>query len=385
MLLLEHEGKAVLQEFGIPTPRGVVVGDAAMAAAVSAGMRPPLMIKAQVPIGGRGRAGGIREAATLKTASDVAAELLAKKIKGHAVGALLIEEGVSIAHERYMAAMIDGERLLLLIGRHGGVEVEAYFGGQKDSFETVTIDPSYGLSPYQVRLALEKLEIAPHLWTAYADVADRVVRLLRGRDATLVEINPLAELPDGSLRALDARIDVDSGAFFRQPKFAAIERSRVATDGLTRRMKELEVQYVPLAGNIGLVSSGAGCGVTIIDWLTREGASAAAFVDLDYTIMSGKIEPGLRFVLDHFCDDPAIEAIVVNFTTCGLRLDSIAETLIEALSERTSRRGKPLFFNLQGNRATLAHDLMRSAGYVVAQTLGDAVRGAVRQVQGAPA
>lgn len=382
MLLLEHEGKAVLREFGIPIPNGVVVTSAAEANSATAGMQAPLMVKAQVLTGGRGKAGGIKQACSRDAIADIAGEILSKVIKGHPVGAVLIEEGVSIAHERYMAAMIDGESMLLLIGRQGGVEVESYFGDQKDTFETVTVDSSYGLSAYQVRLALEKLDIPPKLWAAYTDIAHRTVRLLRDRDATLVEINPLAELSDGSLKALDARINVDTGAFFRQPQFSEIERSRVDTDDLVRRMKELEIQHVPLGGNIGLVSSGAGCGVTIIDWLAREGASAAAFIDLDYTIMSGKMEEGMRFVFDHFCDDPAIEAIVVNFTTCGLRLDDIATSLIKVLRERPARRGKPLFFNLQGNRATLAHDLMQSEGFAVAETLGDAVRGVVRQVKG---
>jgi succinyl-CoA synthetase beta subunit len=383
VLLLEHEGKAVLREFGIPIPKSVVVTSAAEAMSATAELQAPLMVKAQVLTGGRGKAGGIKQARSRDAVADVASEILSKAIKGHPVGAVLIEESVSIAHERYMAAMIDGESMLLLIGRQGGVEVESYFGDQKDTFETVFVDPSYGLSAYQVRLALEKLDISPKLWAAYTDIAHRTVRLLRDRDATLVEINPLAELSDGSLKALDALINVDTGAFFRQPQFAEIERSRVDSDDLVRRMKELEIQYVPLGGNIGLVSSGAGCGVTIIDWLAREGASAAAFIDLDYTIMSGKMEEGMRFVFDHFCDDPAIEAIIVNFTTCGLRLDDIATSLIKILRERSIRRSKPLFFNLQGNRATLAYDLMQSAGFAVAESLGDAVRGAVRQVKGA--
>ncbi|MGE0716399.1 MAG: ATP-grasp domain-containing protein [Alphaproteobacteria bacterium] len=377
MLLLEHEGKAVLGDHGIPVPRGKVVASAGDVEAAVAALRPPFMVKAQVAAGGRGKAGGVVRAADAAEAGRRAGDLLGGRLRDLAVDAVLVEEQAAIRAERYLAVMLDGGRPICLIGRKGGIEVESLFDGEPDGFRRIEIDPAYGLGPYQVRAALDELGIDPACWSAFSDIATKAASLLRSADATLIEINPLAELTDGSLLALDARISIDDGALFRQPRFAAIERARVAGDDLQVRMKALEIQYVPVGGSIGLVSSGAGVGVTVMDWVERLGCRLSAFVDLDYAIMSGKTDPALHLVLDVLEQDPKVEAIIVNFTTCGLRLDHLAESLMRVLGERPGTGSKPLFFHLQGNRAPAAHKLLRGAGYAVCEAIGDAVRGAV--------
>jgi succinyl-CoA synthetase beta subunit len=145
-------------------------------------------------------------------------------------------------------------------------------------------------------------------------------------------------------------------------------------------MRELEIQYVPVGGDIGLVSSGAGVGVTIMDWLEKEGARLSAFVDLDYAIMGGHAETGIKLMFDTFNGDPGIRAIIVNFTTCGLRLDLIVKALLAALPGPKAIT-KPIFFHLQGNRAEIAHKILREAGWEVSETLGDAVRQAAKAVK----
>ena len=385
MLLLEHEGKAVLRDHGIAVPRGVVLETADAVPAAVAGLRAPFMVKAQVAAGGRGKAGGVVRAADAAEAGRQAAALLGGRLKDLAVDAVLIEEQASIRAERYLSVLIQDGQPICLIGRSGGVEVETLFESDADSFRRIAIDPSYGLGAYQVRVALDELAIDPGCWGAFADLATRLASLLRSADATLIEINPLAELTDGSLLALDARVSIDDGALFRQPRFAAIERARTAEDDLQARMKALEIQYVPVGGTIGLVSSGAGVGVTVMDWVERLGSKLSAFVDLDYAIMSGRTEPALHLVLDVLAADPKVRAIIVNFTTCGLRLDHLAEALIRVLGERTDSRAKPLFFHLEGNRAPAAHALLREAGYAVSESLGTAVRGAVDTAVKVPA
>src|SRR5262249_34859031 len=200
---------------------------------------------------------------------------------------------------------------------------------------------------HQVRASLEELSIAPQWWASYCEMAERLARLFRQSDATLAEINPLAELGEGKLIAVDARIIIDDGALFRQAKFAAIAKMRTPPEGLAARMRALEIQYVPIGGPIGLISSGAGVGTTVMDWVAREGSSLNAFVDLDYAIMSGHTEAGIALVLDTLISDPAIKAIIVNFTTCGLRLDEIARALVKALDAQRSRIAVPIFVHLQ--------------------------------------
>jgi succinyl-CoA synthetase beta subunit len=279
-----------------------------------------------------------------------------------------------------MSIMLDGETINLLFGKQGGVEVESYFSDAKDNFQVVRIDPAYGLGAYQIRKAAEALGIEQRYWAAYVHIAEGLYSLFRGCDATLAEINPLVELGGSELIALDSRIVIDDGAFFRQPEFSAIDRGRTKSSGLLGRMKDLEIQYVPIGGNIGLVSSGAGVGVTIMDWLDKEGAQLSAFVDLDYAIMGGHGEAGIKLMLDTFNDDPAIKAIIVNFTTCGLRLDLIVNSLLAALKGR-SAQAKPIFFHLQGNRAPIAHEMLKGAGWKVSENLGDAVRMAAKAVR----
>ena len=304
MLLFEHEGKAILREHGIATPRGIVAeneADIGGGGAVSA----PFMVKSQVLAGGRGKAGGIRPAADPSALERAASQILATTVRDLPVRALLVEERVAVAHERYMAVLLDGEAMLLVLGRKGGIEVEELFSGAQDGFQTIRIDPLFGLSAYQVRVALEQLEIPAQLWAAYTSAAERPTRLFRQCDATLAEINPLAELEDGSLVALDARIVIDDGALFRQPRFAELANARSTADGLAARMRALEVQYVPIGGNIGLVSSGAGVGTALMDWVASEGCRLHSFVDLDYAIMGGRTEDGMRLVLDTLIDDRA--------------------------------------------------------------------------------
>lgn len=381
MLLLEHEGKSVLARYGIPIPRGRLVTSVDEISDAISGLTAPFMVKAQALTGGRGKAGGIRSASNAGEVKTQVEQLLGSRIKDQDVASVLIEEKTPFLRERYMSIMLDGEATKLLFGKRGGVEVESYFSDARDNFQVVSIDPAYGLGGYQIRRAAEALGIEEKYWTVYSRVAESLYKLFRSSDATLAEVNPIVELEGDKVIALDSRIIVDDGAFFRQPEFAAIDRSRTNFEGLAGKMRQLEIQYVPVGGNIGLVSSGAGVGVTVMDWLDRLGAKLSAFVDLDYAIMSGHGEAGIKLMFDLYQDDPTIEAIIVNFTTCGLRLDHIATSLLGALEGRS--KAKPIFFHLQGNRAPVAHEILKKAGWQMSESLGDAVRMAAKSVRSA--
>jgi succinyl-CoA synthetase beta subunit len=373
MLLLEHEGKDLLREHGIATPRGVVVDRTAPDAATAFPL--PAIAKAQVPAGGRGKAGAILTASTSADLKTTLSKLFDMEVKGYPVHRVLVEEQKPVKREYYLGVIFDGEEQLLLIGKQGGVDVELFYGAGRNEFATVTIDPVYGLSEFKVREALATLSIEQALRNKFIDIGARLARLFRTFDATLVEINPLAELSDGNLIALDAKIVIDDGALFRQPRFVG-RKSIEAADTVTRRMRELEIQYFPLGGSVGLVGSGAGCGVTIMDWVAHEGGKLAAFVDLDYAVLSGRTEDGLRTVLDHYHSTPAVRSIIVNFTACGVRVDLIAESLVKVLGQAGSTRRKPMSMHFQGNRSETARTILRQAGYAPFENLGDAVRAA---------
>jgi succinyl-CoA synthetase beta subunit len=381
LLLLEHEGKALLREYGIPVPDGVVATAASLGEAL-ARVPPPVMVKAQIPAGGRGKAGGILAGGDASSARAAARQLLGSRLKDHLVEAVLIEPQARIERELYLSITFDGADILLLVGSEGGVEVESFFSGDRHAIETVHVDPLYGASEYQLRKALDHLGVPTVLWAPFARIAMDLFRLFRGCDAKLAEINPLAVTGPGELTALDARIEVDEGAFFRQPRLDRIAKTRSPGTGFAADLAAIEVQYVPMGGNIGLVSQGAGAGVTIMDWASLEGGRVAAFVDVDYAILTNRTEAALRLLLGHYARDPEVKAIIVNFTTCGVRLDLIANDLIKVMGELGGTLAKPVFMHLQGNRSVEAHAAMAAAGHPLCASLGEAVRGACRAAAG---
>lgn len=222
------------------------------------------------------------------------------------------------------------------------------------------------------------------MWPPLCATTSRLVRMFRELDATLVEVNPLAEIGDGTLVALDARVRVDEGAFFRQPRLRALQAARRVESSIIDQMRALEIQFVPLGGAVGVVSSGAGAGVAILDWIEREGSRAAGFMDLDYAFLAGKTGDALRLAIRYLNGEATVRSLLVNVTTCGLRLDLIAQTLVEVLDELRGELGKPLFIHLQGNRSCAAQAVVRGAGYPLYETLGEAVRGASRASVGGP-
>lgn len=381
MLLLEHEGKELLREYGVPTPNGKLLGKTDVARAVLSSIPLPAVVKAQIPAGGRGKAGGILKTASPAELDAAVAWLFATEIKGFPIERLLIEERQTVRREYYLAIIFNGEDQFLLIGARGGVDVESYYGADRKEFATVALDPVYGLVEHRLRTALGELSIDPALWVRFTDICSRLTRLFRAQDATLAEINPLAELDDGTLIALDARVVIDDGALFRQPRFAG-RKAIDANDGIARRMRELEIQYIPLGGAVGLIGSGAGCGVTIMDWVADEGSKLAAFVDLDYAVLGGHTEAGLHLVLEHFQAMPSVRSLLVNFTACGVRVDLIAEALARVLGARERSDLKPMFVHFQGNRSARAREIMRDAGYPPFERLGDAVRAAAAAGRG---
>lgn len=382
MLLFECEGKEILRDYGIPTPRGVVVGSLEAVPDALASLTPPVMIKAQVLAGGRGKAGGIASGETSADVPRLIGKLLGSSLKGHRVERVLLEEQVQLKGEYYAGVTLEGEGIIVLLGVRGGVDVEASFAMDRGSVEVIRVDPLFGIHEYQVRAALEHLGISAEIWFPFGQIVTQMVRIFREVDATLVEINPLAEAADGKLVALDARVEVDDGALFRQPRLREIQSGRGVESGVMQQLQALEIQYVPMGGEVGLVSSGAGAGVTILDWIDLEGGRPDGFMDLDYAILGGKTEDGLRLALNFLGSKPQVRSILVNFTTCGIRVDLIAEALVKVLDGFGDALRKPVFIHIQGNRGATAHALIRQAGYHLCETLGQAVREACRAAAG---
>jgi len=382
MLLYEHEGKELFAKFGIATPKGAVLVEADDLSRLQSELTLPLMVKAQILSGGRGKAGGVRKADTWPDAARAVRDLLGSDLKGHEVKRVLLEQVAAPTEEYYLAIFALGGEIQVMIGTRGGMEVENSFQQEGQGFTRIAVDPQYGLGEYQIRQALERLNVDRQLWPPFVDCAVRMARLFFQYDATLVEINPLARTADGSMVALDSKVVIDDGALYRQPEIYDIKMSRGPVIGLARQMSNLDIQYTPFeGGNVGLVSSGAGAGVAIMDWVAREGARLSAFVDLDYSIMNDKTERAIELVYGTFMNDSSVKSVIVNFTSCGLRLDEIADSLTRVFSKFGTAR-KPTFINLQGNRQAVARAKLEEAGIPLSPSLRQAVMSAVAVSRG---
>jgi succinyl-CoA synthetase beta subunit len=365
MLLLEHQGKALLRGKGIATPRGLVVDSAASLDAALPRLQSRLVLKAQVAAGGRGKSGGIAFAEGHDEVRAAFGNLHGRKINGLVVEAVLVEERIDTARERFIALMVDGGALRLLLGRDGGIDVEDH----GESIVALAVDPIDGPDDSMTRDGLSRLGIPQAHHAAYCAVARALFDLARESDARLVEINPLVELAEGSLLALDARVVIDDDALARHPEFAAQgDPAPAATGG------DLKFKRNPDAGGaIGLIGLGGGLNVTLMDWIASRGGKVATLVDVDPAIGSGRSREGFRAAFQAFDGDPVLRAILVNIITCGYRLDDIVAALVEALNARPQYGATPVILHLRGNSKSATPSLLASNGYSNSASIAEAV------------
>ena len=375
MLLLEHQGKALLGEQGIAVPRGAVVSTREAVERAISGLPARLVLKAQIASGGRGKAGGVAFADSVEQARATSSALLGTTINELAVEALLIEERVEFLRERYAALLIEDGEIRLLFGRKGGIDVEGITATDPQNLATIVCDPVEGPNASELTECFERLGFAAEYRRAYESLARDLFALARARDALLVEINPLAECSGGQLVALDARIEIDDQALARQPAIAALPPAQAPSDRHSR--SALPFRKNPEGGSIGVIGLGGGLNVTLMDWIAALGGKAASLVDIDGALASGHAAQGFTEAFRAFDGDPAIRAILVNIITCGYRLDDIVEGLLQAHAARTPAGIKPMILHLRGNAMALTPSMLAAAGCANSGSIAAAVAAVV--------
>jgi succinyl-CoA synthetase beta subunit len=380
MLLLEHQGKALLRGKGIATPRGVVVVGAVELAEALPKLQGRVVLKAQVAAGGRGKSGGIAFAQTPEDAQIAFAELRALSIHGLAVESVLVEEQIDYVRERFIALIVQDGALQLLLGRKGGIHVEDTAETDPESVISLAIDPIDGPDASVVAASLGKLGIPAAYHAAYCETARALFDLAQASDARLVEINPLVELSDGRVLALDARVAIDEDALPRHPEFAAqVAQGAAAAAAQPAGREDLKFKRNPdVGGTIGLIGLGGGLNVTLMDWIGSLGGKVATLVDIDRAIGSGRAREGFHAALQAFDGDPSIRAILINVVTCGYRLDEIVAALLAALSARPRSGAKPIVLHLRGNSLSRTPLLLASSGYTNSPSIAHAVTAVVQ-------
>jgi len=339
------------------------------------------VVKVQVQVGGRGKGGGVVLVESPERAAEEAARMLGSDFKGHQVRQVLVEELLPIAREFYTSMLLDRSAgdFLAMMTAEGGMDIEELARDRPEALRRVHVDAMLGLRSFHVRELVGTLPA--HAREGAADVLRRMFELAGERDATLVEINPLVQLDDGSVVALDSKITVDDNALFRHPDIEAF-KDAFPIDPVQARANEQGLQYVKLDGNVGIIGNGAGLVMSTLDLVAQAGAKAANFLDVGGGASADQMATSLEVVLS----DPAVEAVFINIFGGITRCDLVAEGVLGAL-ERVEAT-VPLVVRLDGTNAEEGRAILAAAAHpriVPAATMLGAAERAAAIANGAAA
>ena len=368
MKLLEYQAKKVFRDYDLWTPRGIVA-DSAGGVREAAEKFGPVAIKAQLPVGGRGKAGGIQFAGTPDEAESVAGDLLGSEIKGVPVERLLVEEKLEILDELYLGFVVDrrSRSYVLLASREGGIDIEEVASSTPDKIVRYPVDPLIGLRSYHCHRIAGLLGFSGAKMFSLAEMIGKLYRIAWEMDAELTEINPLAVTPDGFV-ALDARLNTDDNALFRHRELVEASLSSGFSDlsEREREARDLGLTYVELDGDIGIVGNGAGLTMATIDTVALHGGHPANFLDLGGGASAERIEAGVSFVMR----DSRVKAVFVNILGGITRCDDIANGLVLARSHIGS--DKPLVVRLVGTNEEEGRKILEAQGIPILETMEEA-------------
>ena len=371
MNFLEHVAKArVLAPAGIPVPRGAVC-ETADAAAEAFAELGACMVKAQVPTGKRGKAGGIKAAHSSQAAHDVAQHILGMTIDGHAVRSVLLEERAEITREFYAAVLNDAQSRspLVLFSTEGGMDIEEVAERRPEALKRHFVDLDRGFDIEAARDLLAGLDVSGAL-NPIAEILAALYRVSSDVDAELIEVNPLALLADGRVLALDCKLTLDDAAAFRQGELAAAAAPEAMTE-LERNGLDSGLKFIQLDGNVGVLANGAGLTMTTMDVISHFGGRPANFLEIGGEAYT-KSEAALRLALSN----PGVKSLVVNFCGAFARTDVMAEGVVKAWQRLKPE--VPVFFSIHGTGEDEAVRLVRDGlGIEPYNLMEDAVRAAV--------
>ena len=367
----EHAAKPLLAAAGIATPPGAVAASADAAEAIARRIGA-CVVKAQVPTGKRGKAGGIKRAATPEEAAAAASEILGMEIGGHRVVRVLVEAQVPIAAEYYAAALNDPESKgpLLLFSAMGGIEVEELAATRPDALLRLPIDIRRGPARADVERGLAGLGLDGAAAAAVTEVLEKLYRAYRDNDAELLEINPLARADDGGLVALDCKFVLDDSALPRQAELAANGTPEVLTD-LETEARAIGLRFIELDGSVGVLANGAGLTMTTIDAVRHYGGEPANFLEIGGDAYV-KATPALKLVLAN----PKVKSLLINFCGAVARTDVMTGGVLDAWDEL--KPSLPVFFSIHGTGEEEAVAMLRARlGLEPFDLMDDAVKAAV--------
>ena len=344
MIVSEDHAKKLVSRYGLQTPPGRVAQTPDEAAAIAHELGGVSVVKALIPAGGRGKAGGVKVCGSVEAVRDAARALLGHELLGHPVTRVLVEKAMPIAQEIYASVVANSATGMidLMVSLAGGVEIESTAQRDGKAILRMAVEPGSVLPVHRVLRWLRQAKVERVDLAALADVLVKLYRASADLDAILLEINPLAVIQDGSLVLLDCKLEVDDNGLIRQPELAelylALQSQR------ERRARELGVSYVPLDGDIGVLASGAGLGMATLDLLTQKGLSPADFMDTG----GGISEPQVKGALELIMEPPEVRGGIINLYGGINRMLEASKGIVAAL--RNVQGNRPIVVKILGNQ-----------------------------------
>ncbi len=361
MKLFEYEAKKILADKGVKIPRGVLVakGEDPVAKAKEAGLEPPVVVKAQVLVAGRGKAGGIKMAKTWEEVAKYAEELFNKPIKGIVPKLLLIEEAIPHEVELYAAIVIDrsARKPVILASRYGGMDIEEISKEKPESIIRQHVDPFVGLKGYQARLIGKRIGLKGKALASFSKFLTALYEAFTEYDAELAESNPLA-LVGEEVIPLDARMIVDDNALYRHPELAKerFEESGEYTEWEIKARK-IGLAFVELDGDVGIIGNGAGLTMTTMDLVYEYGGKPANFLDIGGGASAELVKTAVSFLMEY----PKAKKVFINIFGGITRGDEVARGIVKALQE-LGQLPKPIVIRLAGTKAEEGRKILEEAG-----------------------
>jgi succinyl-CoA synthetase beta subunit len=374
--LFEYQGKSLFARVGVPVPDGRLAISPTEARTAADAIGGTVVVKAQVQVGGRGKAGGIKVADSPRAAEEAAGQILGMDIKGHTVHSVWVEQASDIAAEYYVSFTLDrsAKKHLAIVSAQGGVDIEGVAESDPEAVVKLHIDPVVGLTDWQARELVYRGKLEPTAARVATAALKKLYEAFVSLDCDLVEVNPLILTGSGEIVALDSKVTLDSNAFFRHPDFGEFEAA-FRRDPIEAKAKERDLNFIKLEGSVGIIGNGAGLVMSTLDIVDLVGGSASNFLDVGGGAGADTILNALE-VLTH---DETVKSVLINIFGGITRCDLVAQGIIEALDRL--ELPWPIVVRLDGTNADAGRALLAESRHeklIPASTMREAAERAVQ-------
>jgi succinyl-CoA synthetase beta subunit len=363
--LYEYQARDLFESYGVPVLAGIIADTPAEARAAAEKLGGVVVVKAQVKVGGRGKAGGVKVAKTPEEAEAAAQAILGLDIKGHVVKRVMVAAGARIAQEFYFSVLLDraNRSYLSLTSYEGGMEIEQLAVERPEALARIEVNPIKGIDLAEAKRIAVAAKFPAELVDKVAPVIVKLYEVYTGEDATLVEVNPLVLTEEGDVVALDGKVSLDENAEFRHENHAALE-DKAAADPLEAKAKAADLNYVKLDGEVGIIGNGAGLVMSTLDVVAYAGENhggvrPANFLDIGGGASAEVMAAGLDVILG----DPQVKSVFVNVFGGITACDAVANGIVQALATLGSAANKPLVVRLDGNNVDEGRRILAEANH----------------------